>query len=613
MKSSSINSPLPKKPLQVKIALYLLLTCVLYEIASVILDLYAFITSSSIDFDENTIFAMLINIAFVFTRLFLVIKISKRKEEARNAFLIMSIILFPFLLSQIIDSSHFQRIIFIFHTSLQIFAFVLLFQKPSIEWFELKIKSVRKKQTSRAGTVKAPKELVDVKSKSFVKNIVMQKGDKNMSWYIEKDDSKHVLQIIIEIPPGNAQNPKFTRLMLPDKYYALISKTWTTGHFRMSKEKNPFLLVRADGYLQYLRDSLLRIAYSFYKEPAGGLFGIFVMADSLELKSHSPTGHPVFECIYGLDQNDTIELIRDALDQDVLHICFAEAAKDSEHIFISPMGQQKFNAPFCRFDRVISIPSDCQEKIKNEFQNLLEYHKSLSVVHCDFQRSMNQLSSDFPTSVNPVLNKRKKSRKVTTQSSMQNNSVRKLLPKSTLNIDTSSSTQNEYLWNELVKLLVSLDIDQKQINPNSRFNDDLKLEHMDILEIIMTIEDHFKIEISDEDFQDISTIGECCQLIQKLLSLKQEINKFTNKEKAYEIGLKLIEELIQLGAKKGAQAYLRNDGKVPDRIKEIGQELYELGGMEFMLTAHHLVLQKIGDIAAHCLEVAWNGIGHWVA
>ena len=70
---------------------------------------------------------------------------------------------------------------------------------------------------------------------------------------------------------------------------------------------------------------------------------------------------------------------------------------------------------------------------------------------------------------------------------------------------------------EKVKSVVAeqLGIDEEEITMESSFNDDLEADSLDIVELMMALEDEFKIEISDEDAGKISTIGDVVEYIKE--------------------------------------------------------------------------------------------------
>ncbi len=70
---------------------------------------------------------------------------------------------------------------------------------------------------------------------------------------------------------------------------------------------------------------------------------------------------------------------------------------------------------------------------------------------------------------------------------------------------------------ETVKSVVAeqLGVDEGDITMESSFNDDLEADSLDIVELMMALEDEFKIEISDEEAGKISTIGDVVEYIKE--------------------------------------------------------------------------------------------------
>jgi len=64
-------------------------------------------------------------------------------------------------------------------------------------------------------------------------------------------------------------------------------------------------------------------------------------------------------------------------------------------------------------------------------------------------------------------------------------------------------------------------VDQDEITDESSFVEDLGADSLDTVELIMEFEDEFGIEISDEQAEKISTVGEAIAYLEKLLSEKQ--------------------------------------------------------------------------------------------
>ena len=58
-----------------------------------------------------------------------------------------------------------------------------------------------------------------------------------------------------------------------------------------------------------------------------------------------------------------------------------------------------------------------------------------------------------------------------------------------------------------------LGVDESKVTPDARFREDLEADSLDLVELIMAFEDQFGGEISDEDAQQISTVGDAVTYI----------------------------------------------------------------------------------------------------
>ena len=61
-------------------------------------------------------------------------------------------------------------------------------------------------------------------------------------------------------------------------------------------------------------------------------------------------------------------------------------------------------------------------------------------------------------------------------------------------------------------------VDPEEVNDESSFVEDLGADSLDTVELIMEFEDEFGIEISDEQAEQISTVGEAISYLEKLLA-----------------------------------------------------------------------------------------------
>ncbi|MEK6752112.1 MAG: acyl carrier protein [Chloroflexota bacterium] len=59
-----------------------------------------------------------------------------------------------------------------------------------------------------------------------------------------------------------------------------------------------------------------------------------------------------------------------------------------------------------------------------------------------------------------------------------------------------------------------LGADEAKITMEARFREDLEADSLDLVELIMAFEDKFGAEISDEDAQKITTVGDAVTYIE---------------------------------------------------------------------------------------------------
>lgn len=59
-----------------------------------------------------------------------------------------------------------------------------------------------------------------------------------------------------------------------------------------------------------------------------------------------------------------------------------------------------------------------------------------------------------------------------------------------------------------------LGVDKDQVTLEASFKEDLSADSLDVVELIMELEDEFNLEISDEDAEKISTVGDVVNYIE---------------------------------------------------------------------------------------------------
>lgn len=71
------------------------------------------------------------------------------------------------------------------------------------------------------------------------------------------------------------------------------------------------------------------------------------------------------------------------------------------------------------------------------------------------------------------------------------------------------------IFEKVVEIVVDkLDIDAKEITPETTF-EDLGADSLDIVELVMALEEEFDLEISDDDADKISSIGDAVAYIKE--------------------------------------------------------------------------------------------------
>ncbi len=59
-----------------------------------------------------------------------------------------------------------------------------------------------------------------------------------------------------------------------------------------------------------------------------------------------------------------------------------------------------------------------------------------------------------------------------------------------------------------------LGVDESEVVPGASFVEDLNADSLDLVELIMSLEEEFKLQISDEDAEKITTVGEAEEYIE---------------------------------------------------------------------------------------------------
>ena len=72
----------------------------------------------------------------------------------------------------------------------------------------------------------------------------------------------------------------------------------------------------------------------------------------------------------------------------------------------------------------------------------------------------------------------------------------------------------EDTYEEIKKIIVDLlGVEEAKVTRTARFREELEADSLDLVELIMAFEEKFGGEISDEDAQKITTVGEAVDYI----------------------------------------------------------------------------------------------------
>lgn len=58
-----------------------------------------------------------------------------------------------------------------------------------------------------------------------------------------------------------------------------------------------------------------------------------------------------------------------------------------------------------------------------------------------------------------------------------------------------------------------LGVDESEVTENASFTEDLNADSLDLVELIMSLEEQFGLQISDEDAEKLTTVGESVDYI----------------------------------------------------------------------------------------------------
>ncbi len=76
----------------------------------------------------------------------------------------------------------------------------------------------------------------------------------------------------------------------------------------------------------------------------------------------------------------------------------------------------------------------------------------------------------------------------------------------------SDATMEERLRQVIAE---QLGVDESRVVPSASFTEDLEADSLDLVELIMSLEEQFGVEIPDEDAEQITTVGDAINYLRE--------------------------------------------------------------------------------------------------
>jgi acyl carrier protein len=74
--------------------------------------------------------------------------------------------------------------------------------------------------------------------------------------------------------------------------------------------------------------------------------------------------------------------------------------------------------------------------------------------------------------------------------------------------------QRDEIESKMTDLLVDeLGIDRDKVKPEARFEEDLEVDSLGVVELLMALEDNFGVKIPDEEAEKIATVSEAVDTV----------------------------------------------------------------------------------------------------
>jgi len=95
-----------------------------------------------------------------------------------------------------------------------------------------------------------------------------------------------------------------------------------------------------------------------------------------------------------------------------------------------------------------------------------------------------------------------------------------------------SKMERQVIFEKVKEIIIEqLEVRENQVIPEAKFVDDLGADSLDIVEIVMNIEDQFKVEIPDDDLEGLTTVQDVVDYIQRYI--QRRLKEKTENERLY--------------------------------------------------------------------------------
>jgi acyl carrier protein len=64
----------------------------------------------------------------------------------------------------------------------------------------------------------------------------------------------------------------------------------------------------------------------------------------------------------------------------------------------------------------------------------------------------------------------------------------------------------------------TLGVDEEEVVPEASFEDDLNVDHRELVDLMVAVEEEFDVRLSDEEVANLATVGDAVELLEDKLA-----------------------------------------------------------------------------------------------